>query len=563
MPCPAVAQIPATRRVAPLLRAAALLAVLAAAPPTRADEPAPEARGCATTEATESFRAGFEAQRLGRSDDALTAYRRCLGSDPACVVCLYEKGWSHWSRGEWRAAAEDWQRVLAIEPHEGAATWLPQARQNAGAKKGGKRVAIGARSAPAKAPVSLDLRARFQNYDSSPGHPADRFDQDISSPKSARFSRDGRKLYVNSLEGMRTAVYDADSLDKLRTVEHAFDAGDAPLFRGEQTVFDYSYHRQPADGDVNAFRGRPVESALSHGGRFLWVPYYRRDFDRGATSPSAVAIIDTGADTIVRVMPTGPIPKYVAISPDDHWAAIVHWGDNTVGLVDISSGDAATFHYAPERLVVERALPQEGLIGKNRDKECGFCLRGTVFTPDSSTLLVARMGGGGIAGFDVASRRYLGTVVGMKPTPRHLAVSPDRETLYFSSNVSGYVSSIGLPALVGALRDAGGRRVSLSGFREVYVGGGARTIEISPDGRYVYAAVNSASEVVVVDTRSMDVVARAPTDPFAVGLAVAPDGRRLVTTSQGRKGEGGGNSVCVFDVRYDALETADAHAGAR
>ena len=75
---------------------------------------------------------------------------------------------------------------------------------------------------------------------------------------------------------------------------------------------------------------------MSHNGRYLWVPYYRRDYDHGATSPSAVSIIDTTTDKIVRVLPTGPIPKYVAISPDK-WAAIAHWGDNTLG-VSISLG---------------------------------------------------------------------------------------------------------------------------------------------------------------------------------------------------------------------------------
>ena len=42
------------------------------------------------------------------------------------------------------------------------------------------------------------------------------------------------------------------------------------------------------------------------------------------------------------------------------------------------------------------------------------------WTPDSKHLLVARMGGGGIAVIDVENRRHVGSVFGMKPTPRHL-----------------------------------------------------------------------------------------------------------------------------------------------
>ena len=293
-----------------------------------------------------------------------------------------------------------------------------------------------------------------------------------------------------------------------------------------------------------------MESALSHDGRYLWVPYYRRSWDGGGTSPSAVAIIDTTTDTVVRVMPTGPIPKYVSASADGNWVAITHWGDNTVALIDVSSDDPMEFRYRDERLVVERALSQSGLAGEDRDKACGYCLRGTVFSPDSKTLLVSRMGGGGIAGFDVESGAYLGTVLGMKPTPRHLVVSPDGQTLFVSSNVSGYVSKIDIAVVIEALRAADGKRVPVEGWEAVYVGAGARTIELGPGGRYIFAAVNGRAEIVVIDAATMNIVSRVRTDSYTVGLAVSPDGRYVWTTSQGKKGVGG-NSVCVYRVDYE------------
>jgi hypothetical protein len=40
-------------------------------------------------------------------------------------------------------------------------------------------------------------------------------------------------------------------------------------------------------------------------------------------------------------------------------------------------------------------------------------------------------------------------------------------------------------------------------------------------------------------------VDRVAVDPFTVGLAVSPDGRTIVTTSQGRSGQGG-NSVGLY-----------------
>lgn len=512
---------------------------------------ADEAPHCTSEKATRAFQVGFEAQRELRSSDALAAYRECLKLEPDCVACQYEIGWSHWSRGEWDAVVAAWERTLKLDPnHEDAKTWIRQARTHGrrSSDDAELRVPIGTRSEPADAPVRLELVSRFQNYKAKVGHPNDHYDQHIASPKSAHFSKDGSKVYINSLEGFRTVVYDPRNDKKITTIRHQFRADDAALFHGESTVFGYKYFRRSPLGNVNYFSGKPVESALSHGGKYLWVPYYRRDFDKLATSPSAVAIIDTSSDEIVRVMPTGPIPKYVAASPDGHWLSVTHWGDNTVALIDTSSGDPATFKYT-NHLVVERKLGIKGLSGVDRDRVCGFCLRGTVFTPDSKTLLVARMGGGGIAGFDLTTRKYMGTVLGMKPTPRHLVISPDGKNLYLSSNVSGYVSGIELDRLVEALKEAHGKRVPLDGWKETYVGPGARTVEVTADGRYLFAAVNVAAEVVVVDTETFEVVSKTRTDSYPVGLDISPDGHQVWVTSQGRKGQGG-NSVTIFDVTY-------------
>jgi DNA-binding beta-propeller fold protein YncE len=507
---------------------------------------------CETPEATAAFKRGYEAQKEARSTEALGDYQECLKLDPGCVPCQYEQGWSYWSRSDWKNTVAAWEKALELDPtHKPSQTWLPQAKDKAAGKAtrhapAGLRIPIGTKSTGSER-VQLTLAARFQNYNARPAVEEDHFDEDVYSPKSARFSADGSKVYVNSLEGFGTVVYDAKTRTKREVIRHEFGPEDASLFKGESAVFGYPYFRKSPAGDPNQFRGKPVESALSHDGRYLWVPYYRRDFDVGATSPSAVSVIDTQTDTIVRMLPTGPIPKYVIASPDNRWMVVTHWGDNTLGVIDIASGDPASFTYVPERLVVERALPQTGLAGHNRDSACGFCLRGTAFTPDGKTLLVARMGDGGIAGFDVATWTYLGTVTGEKPTPRHLVPSADGEWLFLSSNRSGYVSKIALAGVVSALRGAKGESVEIEGWESAYVGGGARTIALSPDEKIIYTAVNGRAELVSVDAVSMKVLSRVRTDSYTVGLGVSPDGKQVWTTSQGKSGKGG-NSVCVYDV---------------
>ncbi|WP_413287771.1 beta-propeller fold lactonase family protein [Bdellovibrio sp. HCB337] len=411
-------------------------------------------------------------------------------------------------------------------------------------------------SAFAQEMISLEGYARI-SYSEFPNKlPVDIRDKDISSPKSVRFSADAKKIYINSLEGGKTVIYSWPELQKLKTIRHRFTDKNAALFQGETTVFDYPYFIQPPTGDVNQFMGKPVESELSADGRYLWVPYYRRDWDSFGQSPGAIAIIDTQTDEIVRVMPTGPIPKYVTASPDGKYVAVIHWGDNTVGLIDTSSGDPRQYNYVTH-LTVEQQLSQVGLENTDRDKTCGFCLRGSVFTPDSQYLIVARMGKGGIAGFHIPTQTYLGTILNIASTPRHLVLSPDGSTIYASSNISGYVSKAPLVDVVNALVSAKGKRIQGPKWKSAFVGVGARTLDISPKGKYIFVAVNNTSELVTLNAQTLEVLSKINVDPYAVGLAVAPDLSAVILTSQGRPGQGGGNTVNIIRVHAnesDALQ---------
>src|SRR6185312_2213580 len=79
---------------------------------------------------------------------------------------------------------------------------------------------IGARSV-GNPEVRLKLVARLQALYAEPGNKADVYDKAIYSPKSAHVlektvdGKNVKKLYVNSLEGGQTVVYDMnDSLKK-------------------------------------------------------------------------------------------------------------------------------------------------------------------------------------------------------------------------------------------------------------------------------------------------------------------------------------------------------------
>ena len=390
--------------------------------------------------------------------------------------------------------------------------------------------------------LSLTLAAKFQQYYAKTKDPADHFDRDVYSPKSVRSSMAVPKVYVNSLEGLSTLVYDPATLIKNGKIAHRFGRSNENLFIDDLNNVNWALF--PSNSKISSkkpFSGKPVEFAETHDGRYLWSSYYRRSYDLNAILPSAVAVIDTEKDEIVRVMSTGPLPKSLATSPDGKWLAVIHWGDNTIGFIDVSGENAGSFKH-DSLVTVERKYTIKSNVKVNRDKACGFCLRGGVFTPDSRYLFVGRMKGGGIAVIDVEKKAYVGTVYGMKPTPRHLVLSPDGVTLYLSSNVSGYVSSYAVADLVKAAHEGVNK---LKALKEVSTGVGTRTIDLSPDGRFLFAAVKHASKIAVIDTEQMKIIMNVPVDSYPVGLDVSPDGKQLWVTSQGAKGYGG-NSVNVF-----------------
>ncbi len=392
--------------------------------------------------------------------------------------------------------------------------------------------------------ITVTFLTRKQNY---PGGPAATQDVDVLSPKSVNIHPAGYKYYVNSLEGMRTVAFDFATGRKLKVIHHAFDSTHLALWAPASGLFPFNYTYK----DPWTFSGKPVESTFSHNGRYLWVPYYRRSYDINAQDPSAMAVIDTQRDTIVRIFETGPLPKMIATSPDGNRIAVTHWGDNTVGLLDISGNDPTRWHYVSCHIVdYKLKLNYSRTVSVNRDAGSGYCLRGTLFTPDGRYLLVGCMGaGGGIAVIDLQNDRYLGRILGMMSNLRHLILSG--EYLYLSINNKGYVQRIPLSRILESIDgfDEKHATVTLTDWESCKVPAGARTIVASPDGRFIFAACNFSSKIAVVDTRTMTLVGTLDADSYPVGLDLSQDGKYLLSTSQARP-SGGGNAVDIFEIRY-------------
>ncbi len=497
------------------------------------------------TAAQQLYQRGYRLQQQRKTLEALELYRQALVKDAQHGLAHYEIGWSYWILERWGEAAKHWQIASELKVgHQGLPDYLQRARQRArGEVPQLKRPAINTQVS--RKGLGLRLTARFQHHTPRPAHANDRFDAHVFSPKSVQIHPSGEKIYVQALEAQATLVYHAEKLSKLKVIPHHFSAKNAALFHaGDNPLLLKRLQGNGVPKQFNHFSGKPVEGVFSHGGRYLWVSLYRRSYDTRAALPSAVSIIDTRSDSIVRVMPTAAIPKALAVSPDGRQLAVVHWGENTVGLIDISGQEPQDFRQVGEIAAAAPLRLDPHGPKYNRDNHCGLCLRGAVYSADGKHLLVSRMKKGGLAVMDVFQQRLLGNVTGMPHAPRHLVRSPDGQWLFIASSRSGSLSKYKLAQLIKA---AASDKQHLPPLAQVYVGLDVRTTQITSDGRWLLAAVNRDQRLALVDAQRMKRMLYIAADPYPVGLAIAPDNSHLWLTAQGRKQQGG-NAVLRYQL---------------
>ena len=182
---------------------------------------------------------------------------------------------------------------------------------------------IGNGSTPETSDVAINLKHRFQHYNQSLNSNGNTYDNSINSPKSVNILTNKNKFYIHSLEGYTTSVYSSENFTKIKDIKHEFGKENQYLF-DEDDLVNYTFRTKKSD--LNYFKGKPVEGCFSHEGKYLWVTYYRRSYDSNAIDPSAVCIIDTDTDSIIKVLSTGTLPKMISCSPDNKTIAITRLG---------------------------------------------------------------------------------------------------------------------------------------------------------------------------------------------------------------------------------------------
>ena len=259
-------------------------------------------------------------------------------------------------------------------------------------------------------------------------------------------------------------------------------------------------------GDV--YRGSPVEAAFTSDGSFAFVSNYRMygpGYDPEAGSDSCGR--DQGQDSFVyrvsattleidRVYPVGPVPKHLAVTPDDRLLLVSNWCGFDVTVIDLA---------ADETLATV---------------DVGRHPRGITVTSDGKTAYVAVMGSTGIAVIDLSALPAGGIPPGAAGvpaatyirdvgiSPRHLVLSPDDRTLYATLNGEDAVVAV----------DLGSGEV----IRRVETGRAPRTMDISTDGTALYVVNYKSHTMSKIRTHDFAVLQEFDTAPRPIGITYDP-----------------------------------------
>ncbi len=239
------------------------------------------------------------------------------------------------------------------------------------------------------------------------------------------------------------------------------------------------------------FEGAPVEAAFMPDGSAVYVsnysmygPGFREGSDKcspsDGTPSSYLYRIDTGTWTIDQVIPTGAVPKYVAVTPDGSKVLATNWCTFDMTIADTATGE-----------VLDTV-------------QIGRYPRGIAITPDGATAYVAVMGGTEVVAIDIASGNQTGSLA-VGAGPRHLVMGPEGRFLYVTLNKEGKVAKVDLTT---------GGVVS-----KVATGTHPRSMDISSDGRALYVVNYSSDDVSKLTTEDMSILQTVPAGHHPIGIS--------------------------------------------
>lgn len=152
---------------------------------------------------------------------------------------------------------------------------------------------------------------------------------DELQPKSVVASSDGLFFAQNMMYRHNVSVYDRTG-SQLAVIPDEIDLGEYGV---------------PGGGVV---QGSPVEAAVAPDGQDVYVSNYKMygagwnpvaddDCNRGDWDDSFVYRIDTATYEIEAVIPTGAVPKFLAVTPDGSRVVVSNWCGFDVSIIDTAT----------------------------------------------------------------------------------------------------------------------------------------------------------------------------------------------------------------------------------
>ena len=285
------------------------------------------------------------------------------------------------------------------------------------------------------------------------------------------------------------------------------------MYRHNVAVFDRAGNEVgviPDDVDLAAFgvsggavvQGSPVEAAFTPDGKYVYVSNYKMfgdgyrsvaddECNRGDWEDSYVYKIDVATLKIVAVVPTGAVPKFLAVSPDGSTVVVSNWCGFDVSFIDTATDTE-----------VARV-------------DVGRHPRGVAIDSNSQVAYVTVMGEHRIDVLGLQSHRLLRSydtsVVGT--TPRHILLSDDDRYLYVSNHKMNMVRKIDL------------RSGAVAGTAST--GTETRTMAISDDGESLYVVNYQDGTVSKVRTSDMKILQTVFSGTHPVGITYDADTRQV------------------------------------
>ena len=313
-----------------------------------------------------------------------------------------------------------------------------------------------------------------------------------SGTKSVVISPDGERVYAQNLEDMSVYEFDRKSRKLLRVLRFKKTPGKG-----------YNYRKKIW---INSYQEKPVEACFTHNGKFLWISLHNaggvvvwdledtlKTIEHYPHRKVSLKYMETGNVKTgdLLFIETGKTPKVIEKSRDGRYLFVANWHSNNVSVIDISGGDPFTWK-------------------KITDIPTGRIPRGIAVSEDNKLLYIAEMSSDRIRIVEMDTWKKTGFIhAGLNP--RHLVIKDNY--LYASINISGKVVKIDLKAEKVIKSSKTGRL--------------ARTLAISPDGKYVFVVSYRDNILDVFQADNLKRLYRLKTGYEPVGLAIYQDGNTI------------------------------------